>query len=339
MSVESKQAEIEGECEECSANNCEDTWMKYELNGYAQEEQDEDADSEEEDEEEEIDANLLASCKSCYTTCNSYASLYKTIESSEAQVEGDEEEEQDEVEYLTLEDMADYASCTAIVEQDEDEYGQVSSGLYWGPHCSSSGGIKWSAFSDPACTTFYNGAYDVETLMEKKINHNMMSFMSSSDKHSCDGSAQEYKWAVAWDSEAEQDVEVDEYGNETPEMSGMCASAFEFGMTCWKNFPTASLPYDYNSAEDYNACMFAQHAENGDFPEIDEIHYNAQDTYGFHSTNTNKPSVAQKIALGLFVPATVLFGASAVYFHSLLANPNNKSGNQLSSMGAGGAMA
>ncbi|GMI37813.1 hypothetical protein TeGR_g15130, partial [Tetraparma gracilis] len=75
--VEAREEELEAICEPCAAENCESTWMSLSLNGYAPAEEEEEAEAEDEDaerrledEEEELDANLVSSCKSCFTECN-----------------------------------------------------------------------------------------------------------------------------------------------------------------------------------------------------------------------------------------------------------------------------
>ena len=80
-----------------------------------------------------------------------------------------------------------------------------------------------------------------------------------------------------------------------------------------------------------------KHAVQGDFPELDKMHYESNAI--FQTSRTTSTSGAQKVALALFVPLSVAFAASSWFYHDKLKSggQNGKSGIELASYG--GSMA
>ena len=112
----------------------------------------------------------------------------------------------------------------------------------------------------------------------------------------------------------------------------MCGAAFTYGLTCWADFPSSYLPADMASTdEDGNVvntdaaqsavCKYVRHAANSEYPELDEVHYEANDV--FSTAKSSTATTSQKVALGLFVPLTVLFSASSFFYSEKLKNGGN----------------
>ncbi|GMI49853.1 hypothetical protein TeGR_g8392, partial [Tetraparma gracilis] len=282
------------------------------------------------------------------------------------EAEADDAEEADEyaVEYTQIEmrQLGEWGTCTLVYgeeaaeeeEQDEDNYEnedaeETIAAVYVGFHCSENGGIRLGLFSDQFCTTFDNSGLTLESMIGVVTpTEDEYAFLSESEKISCDDDAQEYAYELMWDSAAEmEEQEVDEYGNvENAEITEFCASMFT-GLTCWANVADECKPVDQQeydedgeANEDSTAgqqtsiCNFVEHAANGNMPEFDTWHYTTADQ--FSSSSGSAPSAGQKAALAVFVPLTVIFGATAFYYHGKLTSAG-KGGPGLASYG--GAMA
>jgi len=91
---------------------------------------------------------------------------------------------------MTMEDLAEFASCKLVYGaeedgEDQDEYAEAAAAaMYIVFHCTEDGGITLSAFSYAYCTYFYQGAVSIETAVGKTLDHGFYGFLYDGARYS-----------------------------------------------------------------------------------------------------------------------------------------------------------